>query len=234
LIILSELHKSFGKLDVLKSIDLEMQDGNVYAIVGPNASGKTTLIKSILGLVKPDKGTIEINGEKINGNYGYRANLGYMPQSARFPENLTVREILRMVRDLRGNPEHSDNDLLEKFKLEDEMNKAIKNLSGGTRQKVSAIIAFLFKPQTLILDEPTAGLDPNASSILKDKILFECNKGKTFILTSHIMSEVEELASQIIFLLDGKVYFKGSIDSFQKHTQEQKLERAIAAMMENI
>ena len=231
---INELNKSFGKLDVLKSIDLELQDGNVHAIVGPNASGKTTLIKSILGLVKPNKGSIEINGEKINGNSSYRANLGYMPQSARFPENLTIKEVLRLVRELRGNPEKLDIELLEKFKLESEMNKALKNLSGGTRQKVSAVIAFLFKPQTLILDEPTAGLDPISSSILKDKILSEREKGKTFILTSHIMSEVEELASHIIFLLDGKVYFKGSIDKFQNHTQEQKLERAIASMMENI
>lgn len=231
---IKELSKSFGKLDVLKNIDLNLQDGNVYAIVGPNASGKTTLIKCILGLVKPDKGSIEINGEKINGNSQYRANLGYMPQSARFPENLTVKEVLRLVRDLRGNPVQSDIELLDQFKLESEMNKSLKTLSGGTRQKVSAIIAFLFNPHTLILDEPTAGLDPISSGVLKDKILAEKQNGKTFILTSHIMNEVEELASQIVFLLDGKVYFTGSIDNFQNHTQEQKLERAIASMMEKI
>jgi Cu-processing system ATP-binding protein len=231
---INQLNKRFGKLQVLKDIDLEMQDGNVYAIVGPNASGKTTLIKSILGLVKPDSGTIDIQGERVNGNYGYRKYLGYMPQTAHFPENLTAKEILHLVRDLRGNPEQTDQELMQKFKIDKELNKPLKNLSGGTRQKISAIIAFLFNPQTLILDEPTAGLDPISSSILKDKIITDSKAGKTFILTSHIMNEVEELANHIIFLLDGKIHFKGSVDMFQKHTQEKKLERAIATMMENM
>jgi len=228
---ITDLKKRFGKLEVLNGINLEIENGKIYAIVGPNASGKTTLIKSILGLVKPDSGIIEVDGEKLNGNCSYRNNLGYMPQIARFPENLKVREILRFVRDLRGNPEPTDNELIEIFKLEKEMDKALKNLSGGTRQKVSAVIAFLFNPQTLILDEPTAGLDPIASSALKNKILKECAQGKTFILTSHIMSEIEELSDRIIFLLDGTIYFQGSIEKFQSHTQEKNLERAIAALM---
>ena len=231
---IEKLNKNFGKLHVLKDIDVEMQDGNIYAIVGPNASGKTTLIKSILGLVKPDSGSIDVNGERVNGNHSYRKYLGYMPQLARFPDNLTVKEILRLVRDLRGNPEQTDQELIEKFKIETELNKIVKNLSGGTRQKVSAIIAFLFNPEILILDEPTAGLDPISSGVLKDKIIADSKAGKTFILTSHIMSEVEELANQIIFLLDGEIRFKGSVDLFQSHTQEKKLERAIAAMMGNL
>jgi len=231
---IEKLNKKFGKLQVLKDIDVEMQDGNIYAIVGPNASGKTTLIKSILGLVKPDSGNIDVNGERVNGNCSYRKYLGYMPQIARFPENLTVKEILHLVRDLRGNPEKTDHELIQKFKIEKELNKKLKNLSGGTRQKVSAIIAFLFDPQILILDEPTAGLDPISSGVLKDKIISDSKAGKTFILTSHIMNEVEELANQIIFLLDGEIRFKGSVDMFQKHTQEKRLERAVAAMMENL
>ena len=229
---ITDLKKRYGKLDVLNGISLEIESSKVYAIVGPNASGKTTLIKSILGLVKADSGIIEVDGEKLNGNCSYRKNLGYMPQIARFPENLKVREILRFVRDLRGNPESTDNELIEIFNLEKEMDKALKNLSSGTKQKVSAVIAFLLNPQTLILDEPTAGLDPIASSALKNKILKECAHGKTFILTSHIMSEIEELSDRIIFLLDGKIYFQGSIDMFQNHTQEKNLERAIAALME--
>ena len=110
---ITDLKKRFGKLDVLNGIDLEIEDGKVYAIIGPNASGKTTLIKSILGLVKADSGIIEVNGERINGDCGYRKHLGYMPQIARFPDNLKVKEVLRLVRDLRGNPEHTDDELIE-------------------------------------------------------------------------------------------------------------------------
>ena len=234
MIIIEDLKKSFGKLDVLKGIDLQMEDSSVYAIVGPNASGKTTLIKSILGLTKPDSGTISVNNHIVNGDCSYRKQLGYMPQIARFPDNLTVKEVLKLVRDLRNHPEQTDDELIPIFKLEKEMNKALKNLSGGTRQKVSAVIAFLFKPQTLILDEPTAGLDPISSSALKDKIIRERKNGKTFILTSHIISEIEELADQIIFLLDGRIYFQGPVSMIRQRMQEQKLERAIAAMMENI
>lgn len=232
MILINDLKKSFGKLDVLKSINLEINDGSVYAIVGPNASGKTTLIKSILGLTKPDSGSITVNGMLVNGDSGYRTQLGYMPQIARFPDNLTVKEVLRLVRDLRNYPEQTDDELIPVLKLEKEMNKALKTLSGGTRQKVSAVIAFLFRPQTLILDEPTAGLDPISSSALKDKIMRERKNGKTFILTSHIISEIEELADQIIFLLDGRIHFQGSVEMIQQRMQEQKLERAIAAMME--
>lgn len=228
---ITDLKKSFGKLDVLNGVNLEIEDGKVYAIIGPNASGKTTLIKSILGLVKPDSGIIQINDEKINGNCSYRKNLGYMPQTARFPDNLKVREVLRLVRDLRNNPEHTDDELIEIFRLEKEMEKSIKTLSGGTKQKVSAVIAFLFRPQTLILDEPTAGLDPIASTALKRKIIQECKNGKTFIITSHIMSEIEELADKIIFLLDGKIYYEGSIETVQDLTKQKSLELAIAKLM---
>jgi Cu-processing system ATP-binding protein len=227
------LTKSYGKLSVLKHIDLHLQQGTVYAIVGPNAAGKTTLIKTILGLTKADTGTIEINNLQINGDCSYRNHIGYMPQIAKFPENLTVKEILRLVRDLRNNPEQTDDQLISAFKLQSELHKPVKNLSGGTRQKLSAVIAFLFQPSILILDEPTAGLDPISSSTLKDKIIQEKNNNKTVIITSHIMSEIEELCDYIIFLLDGLIYFQGSKEMVHKHTQQVNLERAIAILMES-
>lgn len=228
---INALNKHFGKLHVLKNIELNLEDGRVYAIVGPNASGKTTLIKSILGLVKPSSGTVAVNGQLINGSCFYRQHLGYMPQIARFPENMKVDEVLGLVKDLRNNPQDTDNELIETFGLEKEMDKALKHLSGGTRQKVSAAIAFLFKPKTIILDEPTAGLDPISSSKLKDKILKERQAGKNFILTSHIISEIEELADHIIFLLDGRIHYQGTVEMVRKKTGESKLERAIALIM---
>jgi Cu-processing system ATP-binding protein len=228
------LHKRFKKLEVLKGIDLEIEAGKVNAIVGPNASGKTTLIKSILGLVKPDNGEIFVKSQKLNGIWDYKKDIGYMPQIARFPENLTADEVIRLVRGLRDDSAKLDFELIVSFKLRKEMNKPLRTLSGGTRQKVSAVIAFLFYPDILILDEPTAGLDPISSSILKDKILKEKASGKTVILTSHIMSEIEELSDYIVFLVEGKIYFKGSLDHFRENTKESKLERAIARMMQGV
>ncbi|MFQ5584284.1 MAG: ABC transporter ATP-binding protein [Calditrichia bacterium] len=175
---ISGLKKRFGKLEVLKGIDLEIEGRKVNAIVGPNAAGKTTLIKSILGLVKPDSGSIFVKGQKLNGIWDYKKYIGYMPQIARFPENLTASEVIRLLTDLRENSAKTDIELLKSFGLEKEIEKALRTLSGGTRQKVSAVIAFMFHPDILILDEPTAGLDPISSSILKDKIIKEKNKFK--------------------------------------------------------
>ena len=229
---INDLQKHFGKLNVLNSISCQFEKGAVTAVVGPNGSGKTTMIKCILGLVKPDDGTILIDGKRLNGDWLYRQHIGYMPQIARFPENLTVNEIIRMVKDIRINEKNYDDELYHQFRLEREKSKRLHTLSGGTRQKLSAMIAFLFNPKILILDEPTAGLDPAASSRLKDKIIKEKANGKTFIMTSHIMSELEELSDNLVFILDGQIRFKGTIKNIMTDTHEDKLERAVAWMME--
>jgi Cu-processing system ATP-binding protein len=225
------LSKRFGRLQVLRSLDVDIAAGKVTAVLGPNGAGKTTLIKSILGLVLPDAGTIDVAGVRVNGCSEYRAGIGYMPQLPRYPENLTVREILHMVKDLRGRFDGLDEELVGVFDLESQFDKPFKTLSGGNRQRVSAAIAFLFRPDLLILDEPTAGLDPLASSTLKDKVLRERGRGRTILLTSHVMSEVEELADTVVYVLDGTVYFEESVGSLLERTGEGTLERAMARMM---
>lgn len=225
------LNKRFGRLQVLRDLDLEIESSRVTAILGPNGAGKTTLIKSILGLVKPDAGEIRIGGVRVNGNGAYRNAIGYMPQIPRYPENLTVREILHMIKDLRGRFDDLDTELFDAFDLEPQLAKPFKHLSGGNRQRVSALIAFLFRPRILFLDEPTAGLDPVASSTLKDKILRERAAGRTIVLTSHVMSEVEELADVVVYVLDGTVQFEESVMSLLERTGEPNLERAMARMM---
>ena len=225
------LEKNFGKLEVLKGVSFEIQKGAITAIIGPNGSGKSTIIKSVLGLVKPDRGDIFVKNQKISGESSYKKAIGYMPQAAKFPENLRLNELVGMIKDLRHNPSNTDEELFQQFRLENEMDKAVRTLSGGTRQKVNAYIAFLFDPDILILDEPTAGLDPISSSFLKDKILKEKSKGKTVILTSHIMSELEELSEKVVFLLDGKICFEGSVEQLRENTGENKLERSIAHIM---
>ena len=229
-----EIHgvkKSFGKLRVLEEVNLKVEAGSITAIVGPNGSGKTTLIKSMLGLVRIDQGEIRLGGRRLNGDCSYRREIGYMPQIARFPENLKVRELIEMLKDLRGAREGLDEDLVEKLQIGREMEKPLRTLSGGTRQKVAAITAFLFNPMLMILDEPTAALDPVSSSHLKDKIALENGKGKTVILTSHNMNEIEELSERIAFLLDGRIYFQGLIADLKRESGEEKLERAVAGLM---
>jgi Cu-processing system ATP-binding protein len=226
-----DLHKRFGALEVLDGVDVDIRPGRVTAIVGPNASGKTTLIKAVLGLVKPDAGVISFAGHALNGDSAYRRRIGYMPQIVRFPENLSGRELLNMLADLRNAPGVQDGELVEQFGLEKELGKPFRTLSGGTRQKLNAAIAFRFGAELLILDEPTAGLDPVAARILKDKIRRERDAGRTFILTSHIMAELEDLSDDIVFLLDGKVRFQGPVTDLLTHAGGEDLEEAVARLM---
>jgi Cu-processing system ATP-binding protein len=225
------LTKRFGRLTVLDNVDLAVATNRVTAIVGPNAAGKTTLIKTILGLIRPDGGAVLVDGKDIRDQVEYRSNIGYMPQIARFPENMTANDLFEMLTDLRGSTATADRSLVQAFGLGAELSKPLKNLSGGTRQKVNAVMAFLFSPQLLILDEPTAGLDPVASGVLKARIAQERLEGRTFILTSHIMSELEELADDVVFLHDGHIEFVGPVEEIKSLTSQTNLERAIAAMM---
>lgn len=225
------LTKRFGAVQVLRGIDLNIVPGRVTAIVGPNGAGKTTLMKTVLGLTRSDEGRILVDGEVVGDDPTYRAGIGYMPQIARFPENLSASDLIAMLRDLRGNAGIVDDDLITRFKLESQLAKPFRALSGGTRQKVNAVLAFLFRPNLLVLDEPTSGLDPVSSAILKDKILEARNAGRTVVVTSHVLSDLDALADDIAFLSDGRVGFAGAVRDLKRATKQLSLERAIAQVM---
>jgi Cu-processing system ATP-binding protein len=230
---IENLHKKFKKLHALNNISVDLKKGQVVSLIGPNGSGKTTLIKSILGLVKPDHGRILFNGISVSDNIEYRSQIGYMPQIGRYPDNMKIGQLFEMIKNLRGATEKIDQELYFRFKLDTMQDKVMKGLSGGTRQKVSAALAFLFDAEVLILDEPTAGLDPVASEILKEKIIAEKNKGKLILITSHILSDLEELTTDVLYLQDGKTVFFQSIPELYKKTGEEKLSKAIAQVMKN-
>ncbi|QYA26739.1 ABC transporter ATP-binding protein [Gramella sp. MT6] len=231
MISIENLHKKFGKNEVLKGIDLNIEQGGIFAVLGPNGSGKTTLIKSILGMVVPNSGSIKINGKSVKNDWKYRNNIDYLPQIANFPGNLTVRELIRMIKDLRSYKKADDLRLIELFKLEPFLDKKLSNLSGGTKQKVNLVLTFMFDSSLIILDEPTTGLDPISHIRLKELITSEKQKGKTILITSHIMSFVEEIADEIVFLLEGKIYFKGGIPALKTKTEQPDFEHAIASIL---
>lgn len=231
MVVVHSLSKRFGRLEVLKGVSARFEPGRVTAVVGPNASGKTTLMKSILGLVLPDAGEVTIDGANVRGDPGVRRRVGYMPQEPRFPDNLRVTELFALVQDLRGERPAGLGELIDLFDLGQHVDKPVRSLSGGTRQKASAVLTFLFEPRVLLLDEPSAGLDPVASSRLKDRILAERAGGATVLLTSHVMSELEELADEVLFLLEGTVRFRGTLERLRALTGETRLERAVARLM---
>lgn len=227
---ITDLYKKFGKNDVLNGINLSIKEGGIFAVLGPNGSGKTTIIKTILGMVIPDKGRIKVFDTNIKNNSDYRHKIDYLPQIANFPSNLKVNELIRMIKDLRGTTDEDQN-LIEKFKLAPFLNKKLGTLSGGTKQKVNIVLTFMFNSPIIILDEPTTGLDPISLIRLKELIQKEKAKGKTILITSHIMSFVEEVADNIVFILEGKIYFKGSIEELKAKTEQQDFEHAIANIL---
>lgn len=224
------LSKAYKKSLVLDNISVEIPKSKIVAILGPNGSGKTTFIKCFMGMVRPDSGSMYLKDELINGQSLYRKCINYLPQISRHPENLTTNELVSMLVDIRQQQKNSDF-FIDLFELEVHMNKRLSSLSGGTRQKVSIMLSLMFDNELLILDEPTNGLDPVAIIRLKDYLKAECAKGKSILFTTHIIPFVEEIADEIIFLLEGKIYFQGTVNELTASTGEINLERAIAGVL---
>jgi Cu-processing system ATP-binding protein len=228
---LSHISKSFGKTKALIDVTLHLRANQCVGLIGPNACGKTTMIKCILSMVVPDSGIIKVNGIGIKGNVKYKQNIGYMPQIGRYPENMSVGEVINMVRDIRKYDGIEDKQLYEAFGIDSFASKKMRTLSGGTTQKVSATLAFLFDPQILILDEPTAGLDPMSSEILRQKIISERSKGKLVMITSHLLSELDDMLTDVIFMQEAEVLFNKSAEELYLETGEDRISRAISKLL---
>lgn len=224
--------KQFAKLQVLDDVSIEFQSGECVALIGPNGCGKTTLIKSILGMVIPDSGEILFQGKAVLNDESYRKHIGYMPQIGRYPQNMTIGQVIEMICDIRKPKLPLDEELMVEFELKKLYHKKMSTLSGGTTQKVSATLAFLFNPDVLILDEPTAGLDPISAEILKAKIIREKSKGKLILITSHILSELDDLITSLIYMQDGKVIFHKAIDAIRHESGEQRISKALARLLQ--
>lgn len=225
------IQKTFGRQQILKGIDLSFKEGTIYSILGPNGSGKTTLMKSILGLVKADNGHISVMDRDISADDEYRRSISYVPQIARFPENLTVEELIELVQRVRQSPANPER-YIALFNIEQYLKHQLKNLSGGTRQKVNLVLAFMFDTKILILDEPTSGLDPINVLRLKDEMRKMKQAGKCIILTTHILQLAEEVSDKLVFLLEGHIKYVGTLANLNDQTKMDTLEKSIAALLE--
>ena len=225
MITIKNLNKFYGRQHVLHDINLQLEQGQCIGFVGPNGCGKTTLMKCILGLATPQSGEVLVDGMNVQENPSYRRHIGFMPQNSCFPENMSVGETFTTIRDVRKDSDNLDKELYDAFEIEAIAGKKTKTLSGGTSQKVNAALAFLFNPDILILDEPTASLDPIAASILKDKIVRE--KNKLVFITSHILSELEGIATHIIFMEEGHILFFKPVEQLLRETCQDNVSQAV-------
>ncbi len=231
MIVINNISKKFGKLSVLKNIQLSFNQGECIALVGPNGCGKTTMIKSILSMVIPDSGQILFDSIDIRNQFKYRKDIGYMPQIGRYPENMNIGQVIETVKLLRGNSIQSDEDLFVQFRIDELKSKKMSTLSGGTRQKVSAVLAFMFNPKVLILDEPTAGLDPLSAELLKEKIIKERNNGKLILISSHLLAELDDIVSEVVFMDEGQILFHKKTATIKEETGEQTISKAITHIL---
>ena len=203
---LKNLQKQYGKVQALRRVDLCLGHG-IHALLGPNGSGKTTLMNILAGLLKPHAGEVLYRGKRID-KWGedYRARLGYMPQYPALYPTFTVMEMMLYVAELKGLPRDSDRQiesLLARVELSDVFDRRISALSGGMKQRLSLCTAVLGDPEILILDEPTAGLDPRQRVVLRD-FISEIGQDRTVLWATHIVSDVESIAHNIIFMKKGE------------------------------
>jgi Cu-processing system ATP-binding protein len=154
-----------------------------------------------------------------------------MPQIGRYPDNMTIGQVVETIRELRQEDKNLNTDLYAAYHIEQIKHKRMATLSGGTRQKVSAALAFMFCPEVLILDEPTAGLDPLAAEILKERILVAKAEKKLILITSHILSELEDIVSELIFMQEGKMLFHKKTEILKAETQENTIAKAVTKIL---
>lgn len=235
LISLRNVSKSYGGQKILDRISLEFSAGQSIALIGPNGSGKTTLIKSILGLILPDSGEILVKKKSIDKSPDYRKIIGYMPQLSLFPENMKVQQLFALIQNIRKEKSNDDCDisLYKDFEIDKMKHKALGTLSGGMKQQVSAALAFYFHPEIIILDEPTAGLDPLSNEILKAKINQAQQDNRLVITTSHILSDLDEICNHVIYLMGGKVLFNMSTTEMSSQTRETRLNKMVVQLLKN-
>jgi len=199
------LVKRYGAVRALDGLDLDVEAGETFAVIGPNGAGKTTALKILLGLVRPDAGTVGI-GEANRSplDPAARASLGYVPQKVEFAAGRTVAEVLRFFAALRGLGPEAVGSVLERVGLTAMADRRARELSGGYTQRLSLAQALLGDPAVLVLDEPTASLDPQATWEFRSLLEKLAAGGKTILLCSHLLAEVERVADRVLILVDGR------------------------------
>ena len=232
---ITNLIKQFRKIKAVDNISLKVKKGDIYGFLGPNGAGKTTSIRMIMGIIKPDNGTIKLNGSDINTIS--RRKLGYLPEDRGLYQKQNLGEILYYFGCLKGldkkDSKNRANLWLERFYLYDQKGRKIEELSKGNQQKIQFIIALLHDPQLIILDEPFTGLDPVNQILLKEVIKEKQEEGKTIIFSTHQMEQVERLCNNICLINKGHILLEGPLSEIRKSHSEDAIELNFSGKIDN-
>ncbi|MFN3603867.1 MAG: ABC transporter ATP-binding protein [Leptonema sp. (in: bacteria)] len=231
---IKNLNKSFRKQKVLRNINIEIPKNQLICLLGPNGSGKTTFIKSLLGLVIPDQeAKIYLDDKEVNYDLPKFLNIGYVPQMPLFPQNLLVKDLIEYLSTFENHYSIEQDSIIELFGIKEFYKKKISELSGGMKQKINILQCFMRKRDMYVLDEPTASLDPYHSFILKN-LIKEKKHDAYLLFITHNLSEVEELADQMIVLIDGELKLNENPVEFIKKNNASNLEEALSKVREYI
>ncbi len=227
----SNLSRSFEKIKAVNDLSFEIDEGEVFALLGPNGSGKTTTIKMILGMLKPDNGKIQFLNQIIEPSMtDYKRNIGYVPEQAVVYENLTGLEYVIFLGNLYNIPDDELKDkaikLFNLLEMGSSKEQLIREYSKGMKQKLLLITSMIHDPKLLIFDEPFSGLDANSVSVYKEIIKEQVVSGKSVLFCSHILDVVEKIASKILIIKDGHELIYGTPNEIISQTKFDSLERA--------
>jgi ABC-2 type transport system ATP-binding protein len=217
---IEHLRKLFGEFTAVDDISIHIHRGEVFALLGPNGSGKTTTLKSIVGLTIPTAGTILVSGLDIREHpRATRQLLSYLPQRVVFPENQTAREILAFYCRLRKLPALHAEEALAKSGLVDSADRLVARFSGGMIQRLGLAVVELPDAPVVLLDEPTANLDPHGVKRFREFILRQKEMGKTIVFSTHLLAEAEQLADRVGIFVGGKIVAEESVENLRRTYQ---------------
>lgn len=218
------LTKRFGTHTALNDVSIDVGEGECFALLGPNGSGKTTILKCLAGLSHPSSGAISINGVDMLSAAGSRGReaISYLPQQAGFPEQLCVREVLDFYRRLRGLPARRVDEVLDLLDCRPFASRSVDELSGGMRQRLAIAVVCLPAAPVLLLDEPTASLDPKSAAGFRDILDRLKTDGTTIVFTTHVLADVEVLADRIAILMEGRLLVTETIDALRREVESPR------------
>lgn len=219
------LGKRYGRHVALRDVNLEVPDGVVFGLIGPNGSGKTTALRLIAGLTQPTAGAVLVTPPATREGRATGFRVGYLPQHAVFNGVATPRETVALFARLRGLPGGCVNDSLRDGGLEQDADRPVRALSGGMRQRLALAVACLGHPSVLLLDEPTAGLDPRAAIELRVRVRRLASSGCTVIMSSHSLPELEAVCDGLAMLVEGRIAAQGAVSALKARASDGSLDR---------